>query len=387
MIEKRTRWGLLAIFVAAGTIAAGIVACGRSDTPTGIALVNADKGPTGAKVVQALQDAGGYDWTAAKPGEADIKDYAAVITLPDDLTTSMGTLAGPDPKRAKVTVSTHKGADRDLVNGAVTEVQHRIGAAGVDAALSAAAQARTQMTQVQFTAQLLNMGVQAAAAGADQFSSGADQMLGFLDFAKSGAAQLTSAIALLNNTVSGAAAQANQLADALGSTGVTISQVSQTAGAVTTGLDQILPLLKGLPFAGDPTLTGVIAKLQGLRDISSQAGSQLTGLGDLVGASVDPNTDLGTLLRTVVGKLQSASDQLRQGAKLAEGLPQLAEQGGAQLTSAISQLTQGVTQLQSVVGNLSTQTDKAVAALPQRSSGQQSAIAAALTDPVEIVRG
>ncbi|RJO78811.1 hypothetical protein D5S18_04615 [Nocardia panacis] len=387
MIGKRTRWGLLAILVTTGTIAAGVAACGRDTaTPTGIALVNADTGPTGAKVVQALQDSGGYEWTAAKPGEVDIKDYAAIITLPEDLTTAIGTLAGPDPKRARVTVATHGGADRNLVDHAVSEVGHRIGAVGVDAALSAATQARGQLSQVQFTTQLLGAGVKAAAAGADQFSSGADQLRGFLDSAKSGAAQLTSAVELLNSTIGGAAAQADQLAGALASTGVTVAQVSQTADTVTTGLDQVLPLLRALPFATDPQVVEIIAKLQGLRNISSQAGEQLTGVGRLTGAAVDPNTDLGTLLRTVVGKLQSASTQLQQGAELAKSIPRLADQGGAQLTSAIEQLTGGVSQLQRIVGMLGEQTDKAMAALPPRSGTQQSAIALALTDPVDIVR-
>ncbi|WP_330228312.1 hypothetical protein OHA40_19355 [Nocardia sp. NBC_00508] len=388
MIGKRARWALLAVAVlAAGGLGAGITTYLGSDRgPRGIALVNADTGPTGARVVQALQEAGGYDWAAAAPGEASTDDYAAVITLPADLTESMGTLAGAQPKRAKVTVDAHHDADADLVNGAVTEVTRRIGAVGVDAALAAVAQARSQMSQVQFTAQLLNAGVDAAAAGANQFSSGADQLLGFLDFARQGSAQLTSAIALLNSTVDGAAAQANQLASALDSTGITIAQVERTANTVSGGLDQVLPLLRALPFASDPALADIIRKLEALRSVSSQAGAQLTGLGSLVGGAVDPDTDLGTLLRTVVDRLTSASAQLSEGAKLAEGLPQLAEQGGAQLVSAIGQLTGGVTQLQNIVDNLSTQTGQAVAALPQRSSTQQSALALALTDPVEIVR-
>ncbi|WP_280464725.1 hypothetical protein [Nocardia brasiliensis] len=388
MIGKRARWALLAVaLVSAGALGAGVTACGSPDRgPTGIALVNADTGPTGAKVVKALEDAGGYEWTAAKEGEASTDDYAAVITLPADLTESMGTLAGAQPRRAKVTVATHKNADGELVQGAVTEVTHRVGALGVDAALAAVAQARSQMTQVQFTTQLLKAGVNAAASGADQFSSGADQLLGFLDFAKEGSAQLTSAIALLNSTVDGAAKQANELATALDSTGITIAQVEQTANTVNSGLDQIIPLLRALPFANDPALADIIKKLEGLQSISGQAGSQLTGLGSLVGGAVDPNTDLGTLLRTVVDRLTSASAQLNEGAKLAEGLPKLADEGGAQLVSAISQLTGGVSQLQTIVNNLGTQTDKAVAALPQRSSTQQSALALALTDPVEIVR-
>ncbi|MFE7742551.1 hypothetical protein [Nocardia sp. NPDC057455] len=388
MIGKRARWGLLAVaLVSAGALGAGITACTGNDRgPTGIALIDADTGPTGARVVKALQDAGGYEWTVAAPGEVSADDYAAIITLPADLTESMGTLAGPQPKRAKVTVDTHEDADADLVHGAVTAVTHRIGAVGVDTALTAVTQARAQLSQVQFTAQLLNAGVGAAAAGADQFSSGADQLLGFLEFAKTGSAQLTSAIALLNSTVDGAAAQADQLAAALDSTGITIAQVERTANTVSGGLDQILPLLRALPFAIDPALADIIGKLEALRSVSAQAGSQLTGLGSLVGGAVDPDTDLGTLLRTVVDRLTGASAQLSEGAKLAEGLPRLAEQGGAQLVDAISQLTGGVNQLQTITHNLSTQTDKAVAALPQRSSSQQSALASALTDPVEIVR-
>ncbi|MCP2291753.1 hypothetical protein ACFYT3_34915 [Nocardia amikacinitolerans] len=389
MIGHRARWALLTIgIVTAGAIGGGVTACaGPGSAPSGIALVNTDTGPTGARIVQALeQDGAGYEWTMARPGEANTDDYAAVITLPADLTESMGTLAGPVPQRAIVTVAANDDADGDLVNGAIQAVTHRIGATGVDAALAAVAQARSQLTGVQFTAQLLGAGVNAAASGADQFSAGADQLLGFLDFAKEGSAQLTSAIAMLNDTVDGAAVQANQLAEALDSTGITIAQVQQTAGTVSSGLDQILPLLRALPFANDPALADIIGKLEALRAVSGQAGSQLDGLDLLVGGAVDPNTDLGALLRTVVGRLQSASAQLNEGAELAEGLPQLAEQGGAQLVDVIGQLTGGVTQLQQIVTNLNTQTAKAMDALPVRSTTQQSAIALALTDPVEIIR-
>ncbi|WP_171050216.1 hypothetical protein [Nocardia cyriacigeorgica] len=387
MIGKRARWALLAAVVVAAGAVGGFAACARSSAaPGGIALVNADSGPTGERVVQAVRQVGGYEWAVVAPDEADVDDYAAVITLPADLTESMGSLAGPQPRRAQVTVATHSDADAELVDGAIAAVTQRIGAVGVEAALSATAAARTEMTSVQFSAQLLNAGVNAAAAGADQFSAGADQLLGFLDMAKNGSAQLTSAIELLNTTVDGAAAQAEQLAAALDSTNLTIAQVQQSANTMSSGLDQILPLLRGLPFAGDPQVADVIAKLQALRDVSGQAGAQLTGLGTLTGAAVDPNTDLGTLLRTVVARLTGASDQLAQGAQLAESLPQLAEQGGAQLLAAIGMIETGIGQLQGIVGNLNTQTGKALAALPQRGKAQQSAVALALTDPVEIVR-
>ncbi|MFD3592091.1 hypothetical protein ACFWU5_05135 [Nocardia sp. NPDC058640] len=383
MIDKRTA----VLCLAAVLVLAGGAACSSQDSaPTGIALVNADSGPTGERVAKAVQDAGGYEWTVAKPGEIDPGDYAAVITLPADLTSSMATLATPEPKRAKITVTSHDSADANTVNGAVDVVTHRIGASGVDAALAAVAQARNQMTSVQFTGQLLSAGVNAAADGASQFSGGAQEMLGFLDFAKQGAGELTSAIELLNQTVDGAAKQATQLADALSATGVTIAGVQSSAAALGSGLDQILPLMKSLPFAGDPQLADVITKLEALRGVSTQAGTQLDGLSELTGAAVDPNTDLGTLLRTVVARLNSARDQLTQGAELAKGLPTLAEQGGAQLLSAVEQLTGGVGALQNIVGNLNTQTAKALESLPPRGQSQQSALALALTDPVEVVR-
>ncbi|WP_280234864.1 hypothetical protein [Nocardia cyriacigeorgica] len=347
--------------------------------------MNVDSGPTGERVVEAVQQAGGYEWAVVAPEAVESDDYAAVITLPADLTESMGTLAGPQPRRAQVTVATHSDADAELVNGAVATVTQHIGAAGVDAALSATAAARSEMTSVQFTAQLLNAGVNAAAAGADQFTAGADQLLGFLDMAKDGSAQLTSAIELLNTTVDGAAAQAEQLATALDSTGLTIAQVQQSANTMTSGLDQILPLLRGLPFADDPQVADVIGKLQGLRDVSGQVGSQLTGLGTLVGGATDPNTDLGTLLRTVVARLTGASDQLTKGAQLAESLPRHADEGGTQLLAAIGMIETGIGQLQGLTTTLNERTGKAIATLPPRSSSQQSAVALALTDPVEIV--
>ncbi|WP_249355276.1 hypothetical protein [Nocardia farcinica] len=104
MSRLRARWAVLVVgILAAGAV--GAVACTRTDPPpTGIALVDTDTGPTGARIAQSLtKDGGGYDWTVVEPGAASTADYAAVITLPADLTTAMGSLAGPQPQRAKLT--------------------------------------------------------------------------------------------------------------------------------------------------------------------------------------------------------------------------------------------------------------------------------------------
>jgi putative membrane protein len=384
----------VAVFCA-GALTAGALTAGTGgvvwwrhspDAPTGIAIVNSDTGQTGARIVRALQDGGAHDWTAATPGTAGTANYAAVITLPADLSSSLGTLAGAQPHRAQLTVETNRNADPKLVDDAVNEVTRRIGAAGVDATLAAVTTARGSVQQVAFTTELLSAAVTMADNASGQFTGGAGQLLGFLDSAKAGAGQLTAGIDQLNTALAAATTQANSLAGALDATGLTIGQISQSATQLGTGLDQIVPLLRGLPFANDPQLADIIGKLDALRGLSSQVGTQLTGFAQLAGSSTDPNTPVSQLLRDAAQKLNDAGAQLNQGAGLAKQVPQLADQGAAQLQGAIQALTGGVQQLQQIVGNLNTQTGKALAALPVRSSTQQSALATNLSDPVDIVR-
>ncbi|MFI6870361.1 YhgE/Pip domain-containing protein [Nocardia sp. NPDC050406] len=383
--RRRRLWIVALACVLVGALAAGVVGYLRWSTPpTAVALINTDDGPLGARIATSLQDGGAYDWEVVD--EASTADYAVVVTLPTDLTTSVASLVTDKPQRAQVTATTHRNADPDLVNDATNEVTRQISAAGMDALFASMTAARGQLSQVAFTASLLGAGVGAAADAAGQFSGGADQMLGFLETAKSGASQLTSAIAVLNSTVSAATTQANQLADALDTTGVTVGQVQNTATSLSSGLASIVPLLQGLPFAGDPQLANIITQLQGLRTIADQAGGQLSGFGEIVGTTVTPDTRIGTLLRDAATRLGDASAQLGQGAQLAAQIPQIADQGAAQLLAAMDALTSGVSQLQAVTTTLNTQANQALTALPQRSAPQSSQIAITLADPVEIVR-
>ncbi|QLY31673.1 YhgE/Pip domain-containing protein [Nocardia huaxiensis] len=385
MTGKRTRWALLVLLVAAA-IGAGAVGYLRwaADAPSGVALINGDTGPMGEKIVKALQDSGTREWDVVD--EASTGDYAAVITLPTDLSSSITSLATDQPQRAQVTVATNDRADPYLVNDAVNEVTRRISAAGLDSLFATMNSARGSISQVAFTSQLLSAGVNAAAEGAGQFQGGADQMLAFLEQAKSGASQLTSGIDALNATLSAATTQANQLATALDSTGVTIGQISATANGLSNGLNIVLPLLRGLPFANDPQLANVIAQLEGLQTLAGQATGQLAGFGELTGTAVTDDTQVGQLLRDAASRLGDAAAQLNQGAALAESIPSIADQAGTQLLTAMTALTNGVTQLQSVTTTLGNQANQALNTIPARSAPVQSVIATALTDPVDIVR-
>ncbi|WP_019931377.1 hypothetical protein [Nocardia sp. BMG111209] len=387
MFGNRLRWILLAVAVLVVAAVAGGTALWLrpGSAPTRIALVNADQGPTGVRIVKALQDSHSRDWVTAQPG-ASTADYAAVITLPADLSGSIGTLGTATPHRAQVTVASNRHADAHQVDDAVDEVTRRVGAAGVDEVLAAIATARGSVQQAAFTTQLLGAGVQAAAGASGEFSAGADQMLGFLDTAKSGAGELTAGIGQLNDALTAVRSTASGLAGALDESGLTLGQVTTSATQLGTGLDQAVTVLRALPFAADPQLTDVIGKLDALRGVANQAAGQLQGFAQLAGSSTDPGTPLATLLRDAVKRLDEAGTLLNTGAGMAGQIPQLADQGSAALVSAISQLTGGVQQLQQIVGNLNTQTGKALTALPGHSSSQQSAIAESLTDPVEIVR-
>ncbi|MFJ9363032.1 YhgE/Pip domain-containing protein [Nocardia sp. NPDC101769] len=381
---KRTRWVLIVLLLAAAVTAGTISVLRLRSAPTAVALINGDTGPLGARIAKELQGSGTRHWDVVD--EASTKDYAAVVTLPTDLSTDITSLLTDKPKRAQVTVTTHDRADPNLVNDAVAEVTKKISAAGLDTLFATMNTARLQVSQIAGTSQLLGAGVQAAADGAQQFSGGADQMMDFLNQAKSGAGQLTSGIDALNSTLSAATTQANQLAAALDSTGVTMGQVSQAAGTLSNGLDFVVPLLQALPFANDPQLANVITQLQGLQNVANQANTQLSGFANLTGTQVTPDTEVGQLLRDAAGRLNDASTQLNQGASLAQSIPAIADQAGTQLVAAMQALTGGVTQLQAVTKILGNQTNQAMGALPQLGVPQQTAIAATLTDPVDIIR-
>ncbi len=366
-------------------MAAGSVGYLRwSSAPTAVALINGDSGPMGTRIAKILQDSGTRSWDVVE--EASTSEYAVVITLPPDLSTDIASLATDKPVKAQVTVTTHPRAEANLVNDAVNEVTKQISSAGLDSMFAAMNSARGSVTQLGITTGMLNAGVQAAADGAGQFTSGADDMMSFLNEAKAGAGQLTSGIDTLNSTLAAATTQANQLATALDSTGVTIGQVTQSAGSLSAGLNVVVPLLRALPFANDPQLASVITQLQGLQNIANEANGQLSGFADLTGTQVTPDTRIGQLLRDAAARLGDASTQLNQGASLAASIPQIADEAGTQLQTAMQALTAGVTQLQAVTKTLGNQAGQALNALPQRTAPQQSVIASVLSDPVEIIR-
>ncbi len=368
----------------AGTVAGGVIATHDRGAPDDIAIVNSDTGPVGAAISRSLTESDSEKWTEAGPG-AQAADHAAVITLPADLSTSLTTFTSARPHRAQLTVVTNEQADTALVDAAVTEVTRRISAAAVDNNLAAVAQARGSMQQAAFTSQLLDAGVRTASGAADQFGGEAQQMLDVLNSARTGAGALTARLGEVHTALGQAGTQADDLAGAFDATGVTLGDISSSAAAMSSGLDQVLPVLRALP-AADPRLTDVIGKLEALNTIASRTTSQLTGLTQLTGSSSGPDVGLGTVLHDAAHRLGTVRSELDRGAALAGRIPQLADEAAGQLQTALQTVGSGVTQMQLISTNLTDQTGTALAALPAHSSGGQSALATNLSDPVDVVR-
>lgn len=352
-----------------------------SEHAPSVAIVNEDKGTAGAAIVKNLQ--ADTDFTWAETSSEDAASHDASITLPPDLSQSVASLSTPNPQRATVAVTGPEGTANRLSDLVTDQVR----ALGIDGALGSVNSARSTLSMLTLNTQLLGAGVNAAKDGANQFSSGVTELTGYLDTARDGSGQLAAAIGQLDSVVTGATDQAGRLASSLSATGLTVGQVTDNAKRVSTGLDDALGLLRSSPIPLSPDQTKAVGELEGVRDAAQQVNTQLNGLSGVLGAPVDPNTDLGKLLTNVVGQLTGASGQLTDGAnQLAGGLAQLSSEGAAQLSSATGQLTGGVDQLDHISHSLTDQVNKGLAAVPARSAAQQKSLTSTLSDPITLQR-
>lgn len=366
---------IIAVLGVLGGSAAWYLLDRRSAGEPVVAIVNSDEGELGKRVVDALEASGEFTF-------GDTNAAAATVELPANFTTAVASLTTAQPTRAEVAIAT---SDTNLADRLATAVTLQVRQVGIDAALDPTAAARKTFSQLSISSQLLSAGVGAAKSGAQQFADGVPQLLGFLQTARDGSGQLASAISELNRVVGGASTQADSLAETLTATGLTVRSTTEGAAQLETGLTDVIALLRALPPI--PQLTDAITRLEALQGAAHGVGDQLGGLSSTLGQSVDPDTDLGALLKSVVAQFSSASGQLSDGAdQLATGLATLSDQGGAQLTGVTDQLTAGVAQLENVSTSVADLAKKGLAATPNRNDAQQASVAATLSDPIAVDR-
>ncbi len=387
-LGRRLAVGGVAAIVAAA-VAGGIgfvIFAGGADTSNTVAIVNADAGTTldgkelraGDTLVDTLGKNEDFDFQVVdNPGG----NYFATLTVPEDFSETVASMFGMDPRQASVDLEV-KGSDSEKSAELTRAVSAQVGADGIKGLLAQTSAARRSIDQNLTTAQILVAGTNEAGKSIDQVKAGAGTLLPYLETARSGGALELMSVA---DQVSGVVDQASggsaeELATRADSLGLTLGEASSSTAELKTRIDTLQTALNGLPIPPDVTtqLAGVSSDLGALN-------AQLGTVPALLGGSVGPDTELGDLVRTAVGQLQGASDQLSSAAgQLNDGLIPIADQAPQMLGDVTDQITQGFTTLQGIAKSLVTGLDGAKSGIPAMTTPQQVQLTSVLSDPVAV---
>ena len=334
-----------------------------------VAVVNADKGATyedggeetevngGDQLVGQLKSTDLFDWqfTDAETARAGLEngDYYFVITIPEDFSADLASLAGEKPERAEVEF------DLNDANGYIASIMAETVELQLQQQINTAVYVTFAETIFGDLAEL-GQGLTEAADGAGDLADGIGQ-------ARSGAEDLESGLADLH---SGA------------------QEVADGAGQVSDGVDQVVdvaqPVVDGLADNWDQIRSGAEAAA-GLVD---RAAADLdTAYGEL--CDEDPDSRECTLLKEVIDEaeqidadvqsaddavqsvtsssLRDASDDLaalRTGAsEVADGAGRLVD-GAAEAQSGAGDLADGLGQLEDGAAELSSSLSQAAEQVP-----------------------
>lgn len=347
---------------------------------TTVAVVNADTGAAkmGDRVIAALQQSDGFDWEVVDPEGSDTSKYLAVVTIPEDFSDAVATLAADAPRRAEVSVRRGDTAGDDEMARVTATVSEVTSAAGIKTMLTGVASARTQVQQAMLPAQLLTAATAAADSQLRDLLGGADRILPYLETANDGANQLVDVAGQVSGMVGKAQGPVTELAGKLTDLGVTLGDVTDGVARTQDGLGALAGRLDRLDTASAATVRSTATDLAALS-------RQLTALTGLLGTSVGPDTNLGSALGSGFGQLESVSTQLSSaGSQLQQGIGPIAAQAPELLHGATGQIVAGVDQLKAVSAQVTEQVGKGVNAIPVRSGAQQDVVSAAMAAPVSV---
>lgn len=384
-LGRRLAVGGVAAIVAAAVAGIGfVIFAGGADTSNTVAIVNADAGTTldgkelraGDTLVDTLGKNEDFDFQVVdNPGG----NYFATLTVPEDFSETVASMFGMDPRQASVDLEV-KGSDSEKSAELTRAVSAQVGADGIKGLLAQTSAARRSIDQNLTTAQILVAGTNEAGKSIDQVKAGAGTLLPYLETARSGALELMSVADQVSGVVDQASGSAEELATRADSLGLTLGEASSSTAELKTRIDTLQTALNGLPIPPDVT-----AQLAGVSSDLGALNAQLGTVPALLGGSVGPDTDLGDLVRTAVGQLQGASDQLSSAAgQLNDGLIPIADQAPQMLGDVTDQITQGFTTLQGIAKSLVTGLDGAKSGIPAMTTPQQVQLTSVLSDPVAV---
>lgn len=373
-----------AAVVLTAAVVTGWVALGGSDDSRTVAVVNDDDGTmldgkelrAGDALAESLGRSEHFDFRVVEHADGD---YFATLTVPHDFSESVASMFGNDPRQASIDLEV-AGADSAASAELTREVSAQVSAGGIRNVLDTTSAARRSIDRNLTTAQILVAGTTAAEKSIDRVESGADTLLPYLATARSGAVELMSVADQVSGVVNQASASAEELAARADSLGLTLGEASASSAELKNRIDTVQSALVGVPVSQQvkDQLAGVSADLGALDE-------QLNALPALLGGTVGTDTQLGDLVRTAVGQLSGASDQLSSAAgQLNDGLIPIADQAPQMLGEVTDQITQGFSTLKGIATSLVTGLDGARAEIPALTTPQQVQLTSVLSDPVAV---
>ncbi len=313
----------------------------------------------------------GFDWTLTNADDAAAGlangTYYAVLTIPEDFSATINTLATSTPEQGLIDIRTddsHGYLSGIVASTVASAVQAGFGqtvtAQVVNGIYTSFGTVGTSLSDAADGATQLATGADGLATGSTQLADGLNQLGTGAASAASGASELSDGLGQLSTGAASAASGASEL-----SSGV----AEYTAGVtgLSTGLGTLAQETKNL---GDLS-AGITGYTQGVAGTASQLQTLSTE------AAADPlvPATIKTQLATLSGQLSAISGQ---GAPLAEGaagLPALetgiaeAAAGAGQLAAGGPAVADGAAQLSTGVAQLSTGLEAVVPGAQQLSSG------------------
>ncbi|GAA1699244.1 hypothetical protein GCM10009808_16040 [Microbacterium sediminicola] len=377
-----------------------------------VAIVNDDEivtGDTPMAAGRALSgalihpdgDTLGLGWTLTSADDAqeglDSGDYYAVLTIPADFSASVLSVGTDDPVSAELTLETNPAASavgglaaQVVAQTAATTLGDSITNAYVTASAAGMGEVSASLSAAADGAVLLADGAAQAAEGAGQLSAAASELstgMSQLETATNGVAGGTQGIA---DGAQGVATGATQLATAQAQLATGAQSASAGAAGVAGGATTLADTLSGLAASCPAASSSVefcatlTAASQGATALAGSA-TQVAAGASQVATGAQGTADASAQLAAGATGLADGAAQLAAGAaQTATGAAQ-ASTGAAQLAAGTAQFAEGQSQLADGASELAEGLEEGAAQVPVYTDQQADALAAVVTDPVELV--
>jgi putative membrane protein len=326
-----------------------------------VALVNEDAGVAasageaavnyGDQVTEQLLEGKAFDWHAMSSTEAAqaLKDGDVdfTVTLPADFSAALTSIAGDDPRRARIELATNDANNylastigAQAVEKIRRSVAELVGEEAAGRLLGAISDIRASLVTASDGAAKLADGAASAASGAAELTSGAERLADGTaslatgaDKVASGAAQVAAGNRELAGYADRAGAAVQQAIDTLPTARADIAAELEKQGFDQSQIDAVLakldPLAEDLR-AGNTTVQTAVGRVDQLSAGASQVASgaaQVASGADAAASGASSLHDGAGALATGLDTLEGGTAELHEG--LADGVAQLPDSSAA----------------------------------------------------------